>query len=629
MKLISLIIAFAFTFLFQVSSQSLRFPLDKEVAGHPRILLLEGEESKVQKMLDSDPVWLALHQDILKESDQIIGLPLLERKQIGMRLLYVSREALRRIFFLSYSYRMTGEQRYAIRAEQEMLMVASFRDWNPSHFLDVAEMTLGVAIGYDWLYNQLQPTSRTIIRDAIVQKGLEPSLKPSFDWILESKHNWNQVCNAGVAFGALAVYESNPEVNRAIVDRSMESVQLAMRDYAPNGAYPEGYAYWEYGTSFNVLLISAIEKLYDNDFGLPAIEGFMNTSGYYQHMIGTGTLSFNYSDCGDEFGLTPAMFWFANKSDNPSLLWNEKKYLDAKYRENHLANRLLPAVMVWAKDMDSKQVSVPEKLMWTGGGTTPVALMRSSWTDPDAIYLGFKGGTASSNHSHMDAGSFVMEANGVRWAMDFGKQDYQSLESKKLQIWTNDQESERWKVFRYSNFVHNTLTVNNQLHKVAGYAPIHTYSDKSEFMFATSDLTSIFHGNVLSAYRAVALVNKKFVTVRDVVVAPLDKATDLRWTMLTDATVTSISDRKIVLTKDGHTLQIIVNNEWPVQIKTWSTQSPNDYDADNTGTILIGFETSIPAGKKGIYEVNLVPGKKKLCYKDKRLLKNWSMMSSD
>ena len=33
-----------------------------------------------------------------------------------------------------------------------------------------------------------------------------------------------------------------------------------MGHYAPDGAYPEGIGYWDYGTSFNVMFLSAIEK---------------------------------------------------------------------------------------------------------------------------------------------------------------------------------------------------------------------------------------------------------------------------------------------------------------------------------------------------------------------------------
>ncbi len=50
---------------------------------------------------------------------------------------------------------MTGDPQFKDRAEQEMLGVAAFPDWNPPHFLDVGEMTTAMAIGYDWLYDVL------------------------------------------------------------------------------------------------------------------------------------------------------------------------------------------------------------------------------------------------------------------------------------------------------------------------------------------------------------------------------------------------------------------------------------------------------------------------------------------
>ena len=68
---------------------------------------------------------------------------------------------------------MTKEEKYAYRATQEMLSVSRFPDWNPSHFLDVGEMVLALSIGYDWLYEYLEPEIRSIVRDAIVEKGLD------------------------------------------------------------------------------------------------------------------------------------------------------------------------------------------------------------------------------------------------------------------------------------------------------------------------------------------------------------------------------------------------------------------------------------------------------------------------
>lgn len=596
----------------------------KDFPAHPRILMSEADKQDIQQQIKTDAVWHGMHIDILSESDKMLSLPLLERKQTGMRLLAVSREALRRIFFLSYAYRMTEDETYFERAEEELLTVCRFKDWNPSHFLDVAEMTLGVAIGYDWLYKRLSTESRTEIRNAIIQKGINPSLDDKFNWWLEAKHNWNQVCNAGMTFGALAVYEEDPSYFQGIIDRSVRSMRLPMKDYAPDGAYPEGYSYWEYGTTFNVLFLSALKKAYHSDFGLPVIDGFMNTASYYEHMTGLSGESFNYADCGDEYGLTPAMFWFAQKTKNPSLLWVEKNFMNKSYSDNYRANRILPVVMIWGSGISTNEITPPEELIWTGGGTTPVALMRTSWTNTDGIYVGFKGGTAGSNHAHMDAGSFVMEADGVRWAMDFGMQDYESLESKKLQIWTNNQESERWKVFRYNNFVHNTLTINNKLHNVKAYAPVVSHFGDKDLMSACSDLSTVFEGELLSARRAIAIVNQKYVTVTDELAALPDKAIDMRWTMLTSAEVKIKGKNKIELRKDGKKLRLHIKSKHPVRVKTWSTQSPNDYDVPNEGTVLVGFESNVPAGEKADFTVFLLPEGVKYNKRNMKPLSLWS-----
>ena len=254
-----------------------------DIPPHPRILLLAGEEQQIKSNIAADPTWAKIHQSIIEECNHIISLPVSERIVEGRRLLGVSREVLRRVFYLSYSYRMTGHEKYAGRAEKEMLAVSAFSDWNPSHFLDVAEMTMALAIGYDWLYDQLSPASRENIKTAILRNGIDPSLNRSIARFLTASHNWNQVCNAGMTFGALAVFEDMPELSKMIIDRAVETIQLPMKTYAPDGAYPEGYNYWDYGTSFNVMLISAIEKIWQTDFALSQAPFQQNGCLYNKH----------------------------------------------------------------------------------------------------------------------------------------------------------------------------------------------------------------------------------------------------------------------------------------------------------------------------------------------------------
>ena len=575
---------------------------------HPRILLLKGEEETINRTVSADKTWGQLNQAILTECDAMLPLPSLERIKIGKRLLDKSREGLRRIFYLAYAYRMTHQAKYLKRAEQELLAVSAFSDWNPTHFLDVAEMTMAVSIGYDWLYNDLSAESRSAIREAILKKGIEPSLDTKFNSWLTVTNNWNQVCNAGMAYGAMAIYEDQPELAKRIINRAIESIVLPMGDYSPNGAYPEGYSYWGYGTSFNVMFISALDKLFGTDFGLSQKPGFLKSAGYMENMTGPTGDAFNYSDSGLKGELQPAMFWFSNKLKDPSLLWEERRYLtNPAETKRQIKDRLLPATLLWSNGINLTAINEQKTTTWVGSGTTPVALMRTSWTDPAAIFVGFKGGSPGTNHAHMDAGSFVMDADGVRWAMDFGMQNYESLESKGVDLWNKSQHSQRWQVFRYNNYVHNTLTVNDSLQRVAGKAEIVSSSNAPLFMSATIDLTDIYKGSVAKAKRGIAIMNKEYVVVRDEL-ETLPSAATVRWTVLTSATVT-VSGNKAELTKDGKKLTLLVQEPATIVLKTWPTDPPHDYDAPNPGTTRVGFDVTVPANAKTALTVLLIPEK--------------------
>lgn len=590
---------------------------------HPRILMLAGEEKSVRASIAQNPGLKKVHDAILESSLKTLTLPTLERVLVGRRLLDKSREALRRIFYLSYSYRMTGEEKFLIRAEQELLNVSAFSDWNPDHFLDVAEMTTAVAIGYDWLYDKLSASSRETIRKAILEKGIKPSYNSKYNWFLTASHNWNQVCNAGVTFGALAIYEDEPALAKEVIERAITTIKLPMGDYKPDGAYPEGYSYWEYGTSFNVLFLSAIEKAFGTDFNLATTEGFLQSAGFRQHMTGTTGLCYNWGDCRLGSDISPAMFWFANRTNNPSLLFVENQYLQSSDPSDYSGDRILPALLIWGAGIGTANITPPSKNMWVGQGLNPVALMRTSWTDPNAIYLGFKAGSASVNHAHMDIGSFIMESDGIRWASDFGMQEYNSIESKGIQLFGRTQDAERWKIFRLNNLVHNTITVDNQHQLVKGYAKIDKHSPNEQFMFAISDLSTVYENQLASLKRGVAIADKSVVLIQDEIVSSNKPAT-VRWTMLTTASVTINSDNSITLKKDGRKLTLRVDTDAKIQLKTWSTTPLTDYDEPNPGSTLTGFETVIPANKTTTLRVFLIPeGKEKKTRIKKKPLRDW------
>jgi hypothetical protein len=576
------------------------------IMAHPRLLLLKNEESRITSEIKKDTTWNKVHNSIIAECDEILLLPPVQRTLIGRRLLQVSRESLRRIFFLAYAWRLTHKKKFLNRCEEELLTASRFQDWNPSHFLDVAEMTMAVAIGYDWLYNDLPAKSREVISNAIIEKGLAPSLDAKYNGWIRGSNNWNQVCNAGITFGALAVYEKQPAASVSLIERAIKSITIPMKEYAPDGNYKEGYSYWGYGTSFNVFFINALEKIFGTDFHLNSQPGFMQTASFYQNLVGSAGQPFSYSDCGGIEGLQPAMFWFADKLKDPSLLFIEKNYLQTA-RFNVKSNRFLPAAMLWANGVSVKDIKEPEQKVWNGKGGNEVTMMRTDWTTGRGIYIGFKGGSPSVSHGHMDAGSFVMDANGVRWSADLGMQQYNSLESAGLDIWNMAQNSQRWDVFRYSNYSHSTLTVNGQLQNVKGNATVVKSSTDPLNMNTVMDLSSVYNKNLQNVKRGIAIVNKQYVIVKDELETG-DSVCVIRWAMLTPATVASINGNQARLTSKGQKLTLFVNGLPDVVLKTYPTDPPHSYDALNLGTTMIGFEITVPAHTRKMFEVIMVPG---------------------
>ncbi|MFT7488528.1 MAG: hypothetical protein ACI9OU_000922 [Candidatus Promineifilaceae bacterium] len=604
--LAGLIIACSFST--RARGEDVRLQIKDAVQVHPRLFVKRGEDDALRRKIHSDPALRKAFAHVVNVADGILDVQPVEREQVGRRLLGVSRTCLKRVFYLSFCFRMTQDDRYAVRAQEEMLAVAAFDDWNPSHFLDVAEMTAALAIGYDWLHDELDPSSREIIRKAIIEKGLRASLNGG--WWVKTSNNWNQVCHGGLTLGALAVLEDEPDLAEQIIARAIANVPTAMAEYAPDGAYPEGPGYWKYGTTYNVILISALESVLGSDFELSKSQGFLESSDYYLHATGPTGLLFNYSDGGSRAGVAPAMYWFAARRKDLSLLWREHQELDrflprtTSFKD--ASDRMFPFLLIWAGALD--EALAPKVNHWKADGETPVAMHRSGWGTPQEIFVGVKAGSPGANHAHMDIGSFVMDANGVRWAEDLGSQSYNSLESKGIVLWDKDQTSQRWDVFRLNNFSHNTLVVDGKKQQVHGRAPIIGFSDKGPMPHTIVDMGSIYKNQIAAATRGVGLLQERAVLVQDDI-ETLDHKTVVRWGMVTRASVDIRNKHTAILRQDDQHLVLSIHAPADAEWELFETAPPpQTYDAPNEGTRMIGFNVEIPPSTKARFVVVLSPG---------------------
>jgi hypothetical protein len=186
---------------------------------HPRLILLERDMDHLRSIIQQYPLARKIDGDLVREAERLLATPSVEYKLVGPSLLAQSRLCLERVHTLALVYRLSGRTPFLNRAVQELRAAADFKDWNPAHFLDTAEMIHAFAIGYDWLYAALAPEDRAWIRAAIIEKGLNPAIAAyasQAPWV-NSRLNGNLVCNGGIAIGALAVAEEEPEKCRTVL----------------------------------------------------------------------------------------------------------------------------------------------------------------------------------------------------------------------------------------------------------------------------------------------------------------------------------------------------------------------------------------------------------------------------
>jgi len=529
---------------------------------HPRLIALESDVLRVKELIQTDSDAKSVYERLKREADKIIGEPPVEYKLIGPRLLSVSRKCVHRVYVLATLYRLDGHRKYLDRAKQEMLAAAGFKDWHPEHFLDTAEMTHALAIGYDWLYADLTGHERRTIREAIIQKGLVPAREAyegteRWQWWVKCRHNWNQVCNGGIALGALAIADEEPEWCEYILEQVAKSFPLAVSEYAPDGGWPEGPGYWHYATRYTVYFLAGLKTALGTDMGFSKTPGFPEAGMFRIHFAGPTGMTFNFADAGSGSGSAEEMFWMAREFDQPLYAWHQRHYL----RSTNALN------LWWFDPRGETPEGLPLDALFKG---VDVAFFHSAWEDPDAIFVGFKGGDNKANHSHLDLGTFVLDALGKRWALDMGGDNYN------LPAYFGNK---RWTYYRLRTEGHNTLTLNGINQETKAEAPIIAFGSTPERAFAVADLSAAYAGTAKRVWRGIQVIDRSQVLIQDEIESP--EPVSVVWGFHTNADI-AIDGSQAILTQDDAHLVLRIIEPGDAAFKVVSAQPPEP-QAQNEG----------------------------------------------
>jgi len=512
-------------------------------AGHPRLMLKDMDLGFLKASYEEDPVLQKCWKDVQGDADASLKRPPLVYRKIGPRLLSVSRDCLGRIYALALAYRWTGEEKYAARAKENLLQVCAFQDWNPSHFLDTAEMSHAVGVGYDWLYSYLDEQTRATLRQALIEKGLKPGLEvyAKNGWWATSEYNWNQVCNGGMLVGALAIAETDPSYAERIVPAAVQSLPIALKSYGPDGAWGEGPGYWSYATHYTAYALAALDTALGRTFDLLDIDGLSKAGSFPIYTAGPTGLYLNLADVGERSSRRPmpCMFWLARTFHNP---------LYAQSEHEQLANRAASAAhLVWYTARPPARAVRNKPLDYYFRGPVEVVTMRSAWDDPNALFLGIKAGYNQVNHGHLDLGNFELDALGVRWARDLGADNY-NLDG----YWESKRGGQRWSYYRLNSASHNVPMLGGASQDPLAKSTFTKVKLDAKDPLAIVDLTTAYGDSAKSVLRGVKMTARRAVLIQDEF--ELKEPCDLAWGLTTDAEITLQREWIAELTLKGRKL---------------------------------------------------------------------------
>lgn len=437
-----------------------------------------------------------------------------------------------RLIAFATLYRVTGDKQYCERTAAECEALADFSDWNTQSMACVGNVSMAMAIAYDWCHHMWSESRKAIAERAMLRNGMRVGL----DCYDGKRRMWinggtaSAVTNAGMLAMALALADIYPETSLKLLDRILRNAEPCFASYAPDGGYAEGVAAWEKSARALSLMIAMLQKACGSDYGLFAAPGFSATA-YFPICTETINGMWNYHNSAALPTDTSMAFWFARQTGDMIPAWIRRQQLLSGQKNVHPFD-----ILFYLPVDDTLTPQLPLDAVFRKAG---LAIMRSGWGNCD-LFAGLHGGSNAEVNGDLDAGSILLDCGGVRFFAETGGNDALPL------------------LLRRRAIGQNTITVNpteepDPDQNPTAAAELTEMRSNADRAYAVVDMTST-NDAFLRAKRGVLLTERRTtVVIQDEMV--LKTAGVLRWTVYTPAAVTLCNGGKCAkLEKDGQTL---------------------------------------------------------------------------
>ncbi|KAJ5711761.1 hypothetical protein N7488_005917 [Penicillium malachiteum] len=514
---------------------------------HPRLMFTEDRVDAVLSMNKSDSYYQGILSSLKSTADGAV------KSSISLTSASSWSSTIRMdVGAVAGIYLLTKNETYSDWVADTILTIASLSDWEPgSDYLNTADMAMTISIGYDWVYDTLTAAQRLTLETAIIDLAFVPALNSTINSWSEHTNNWAQVTNGCLILATLAIGDKNTTIADEILDFTFPKLNVSLEQYAPDGGWIEGYSYGTYAGIFLALMLGSLDSAVGNDLGISSLPGMSNLGAWLTHGFGN-TGGFSWADGAWTFSNANSLWsvgYWAQKFNTPEWLQGMLSRFDTAEAATFQAFLFYNSTLMTPDVLST----MPRYDEFTGvAGMT----YRTSWEDTDGWFFGFMGGFNGRSHGHLDAGSFVVDYKGYRWAELLGSDSYSLTDYFDA--------PQRWTYYRCRSEGANTLSISNKAQTALHFANQIPSSNNSlrwvgsfdsSSRFGVANLTEAYSNVTTSVLRGVAFMNDSQILIRDEVRA--SSAVDIATSWHTTATVSIASDNQsATLTQDDVTMDV-------------------------------------------------------------------------
>jgi len=472
------------------------------------------------------------------------------------------------VYYNSIAFSLLDDKKAGEYAKKLIIKVCQFPFWTHPWFKNrgqhiyypVGEFGIEMALGYDLVFDLLSENERQLVRDALMKNIVIPCHRGYVEDNLVSSQtsNWVAHITGGSLTSMAAIYSDDPELDSMepyFTGAIMKDYMLIQRSLDKDGAYGEGYGYFNFSMKSWSRSLPTVENVFNLDLS-------QKLHRSYSELIWAGNVSekqaFYFGDSQGKLQPLTNFAWLLPKYNDPLLGWF---YNQLKEGET------LMDVLYETKNVHQKNPfdENPNKVFWQVGTT----VFKSGWQLDDFIFVMRSG--AFFNHQHLDQGTF--------WLADRGEI---FIGERQGSTYYDDPFYQPWFI---QPVAHSTILIdhNHQSQRVGDplyfadgfddYAFIYHYLDGTNAAFSSGDIGRLYWGKVKEIRRNVLYMKPRTLIMLDTII-PADNDVDVTLLYQTkNLKDIQAAPNKSTITKNGNVLNIFHLHPEKVEVK--SVQTPH------------------------------------------------------